>query len=218
MCDKATTRNAYNWIWDKGWASSWVDFHDPAYYTHYGYTMDNYNWAIKAIIDNGIPANLISYKVYRGSSNVATVVKPTTTYSDLLTAPGNYCYQVSALYDLGVYGPAYAGMVGESPKAAKACVDINFGLDLPFVEDWTHGQNLNMWTGFDNNWIIDGQVGKPLPAAEFKRDPFVTNYDKSITSFYINASKADATPTPYKIMFTYDLKLDYRNLQVKIPC
>jgi len=152
-------------------------------------------------------SNLLSYNLYRDDAVVANIPKTELTYWDLNLMPATYCYDITAVYDLTPYG--FPGTTGESVKEGTACVDIAYGFELPFLEDWTTGQfDVNLWT-VGQNWIMDGQAGNPLPSAKFKWDPLLTDYSSSLESFYMNAATINTT-TPYKIWLDYDLKLDDR--------
>jgi hypothetical protein len=170
----------------------------------------NYNWNIIGVLDDAgaQPAgNLASYVLYRDGSVLAEVPKTELEYWDLNLAPDTYCYDITAKYDLTVYG--FPGMFAESMKEGTACVDVFYGFPLPFVEDWTTGQfDVNFWE-VGQNWIIDGQAGNPAPSAKFKWDPLLSDYESALTSWYLNATTINTT-TPYKLWMDYDIKLDDR--------
>ncbi len=172
-------------------------------------------FAIPTVLSGGGGlTNLVAYKIYRDDAALVQVPTTPREYWDMNLMPENYCYDISAIYDLTPYGPAFAGLFGESVKEGTACVDIMYGFDLPFAEDFTTGQfDVNLWTVGDN-WIMDGQSGNPLPSAKFKWDPLLTDYASSLESFYMNATAVNTT-TPYKIWLDYDLKLDDRTASTK---
>jgi hypothetical protein len=119
--------------------------------------------------------------------------------------PGNYCYKVSAVYDLAQFG--FPGQSGESNREGPECVEIAFGYDLPFLEEWTSGQfNLNQWTAGEN-WVIDGQEGIPPPCAKFQWEPVMDNYNSSLESYWLNATGLDSTVL-HSIWLDFQLKLD----------
>jgi hypothetical protein len=159
------------------------------------------------------PAGLIGYNLYRDDAQMAYIAAPTTEYWDLNLAPATYCYDVTAVYDLSVYGGAGTG---ESMKEGTACVNVNYGYPFPFIEDWTTGSfNTNQWT-VGQNWRIAGQMGNPMPSAEFGWDPPQTDYSLSLESFYINSTKInnfqmDSSTSLYKIYFDFDLALSDRS-------
>jgi hypothetical protein len=167
----------------------------------------NYNWEITCIINDAGPQpgqNLVGYKIYRDDALLLQVPKTPLTYWDLNLLPATYCYDITAVYDLSVYGPAYAGLFGQSVKEGTACADVSYGYDLPFMETFTSGQfDINQW-GVGPNWIMDGQAGNAQPSAKFKWDPLLSAYSSSLTSFYINAKAIDLG-TPHKIWLDFDL-------------
>ncbi len=152
--------------------------------------------------------NLVGYRMYRNDVAIVPDIPATELeYWDLNLMPATYCYDITAVYDLTPYG--MPGMFGESVKEGTACVNLAYGFELPFMEDWTTGQfDVNYWT-VGPNWIMDGQAGNLLPSAKFKWDPLLTDYSSSLESFYMNATTVQTT-TPYKIWLDFDLKLDDR--------
>lgn len=151
--------------------------------------------------------NLVSYNLYRDDVIVANIPKTENEYWDLNLMPATYCYDITAVYDLTPYG--FPGTTGESIKEGTACVDLFYGFDLPFTEDFTTGQfDVNLWT-VGQNWVMDGQQGNPMPSAKFKWDPLLTDYSSSLESFYLNGASVNTT-TPYKIWMDFDVKLDDR--------
>jgi hypothetical protein len=151
--------------------------------------------------------------LYRDDAVVASIPKEELTYWDLNLMPATYCYDITAVYDIEPYGFP-AGSTGESVKEGTACVDVMYGFELPFMEDWTTGQfDVNLWTVGDN-WVMDGQAGNEMPSAKFKWDPLLTAYSSSLESFYMNAAAINTT-TPYKIWLDFDLKLDDRTASTK---
>jgi len=155
----------------------------------------------------GPAANLVAYRLYRDDVAVQDIPGTELEYWDLNLMPDHYCYDITAVYDLTPYG--FPGTTGESVKEGTACVDVFYGFELPFMEDWTTGQfDVNLWT-VGENWIMDGQAGNAMPSAKFKWDPLLTDYSSSLESFYMNAASVNTT-TPYKIWLDFDLKLDDR--------
>lgn len=162
----------------------------------------------ESTIGPGPAGNLLGYRMYRNDQAIVPdIPKTELTYWDLNLMPDTYCYDITAVYDLTPYN--MPGQIGESVKEGTACVDIAYGFELPFNENWTAGQfDVNLWT-VGENWIMDGQAGNPLPSAKFKWDPLLTDYSSSLESFYMNATTVNTT-TPYKIWLDFDLKLDDR--------
>lgn len=87
------------------------------------------------------------------------------------------------------------------------------GIALPFMEDWSNGNTAGFWT-FEDNWVINGQFGNPEPSAEFKWDPILTNYSKSLISGYFNGVSFESKDDPYvdgDFILEFDLKLESVN-------
>ncbi|MEJ5304281.1 MAG: carboxypeptidase regulatory-like domain-containing protein, partial [Bacteroidales bacterium] len=155
------------------------------------------------------PSNLLGYNVYRNGTFIAYVEKPTTEYYDLYLDPGNYCYDVTAVYDLSVYGFP-AGTTGESLEEGPACVDINYGFPIPWTEDWaTANFTYNNWSFAPDqgHWRISNMTGNAVPSAEFTWVPPVTDYSYAMITPALNASIF----TCADIWLDFDLKLDDRN-------
>ncbi len=168
-----------------------------------------FNWMITANLTDSGPIGLVSYVLYRDGVQVAEIPKPTLNYWDQNLLPKNYCWDVTAKYNVALINPATTGLF-ESIKEGPACANIVYGKDLPFTEDWTTGQfDVNGWVpDAGGNWVMDGQNGKPAPSAKFKWDPLLSGaYAKSLTSTFFNATTITTT-TPYKIYLDCDLKLD----------
>ncbi len=84
------------------------------------------------------------------------------------------------------------------------------GVALPFIEDWSNGNTAGFWT-FEDNWVINGQIGNPEPSAEFKWDPILTNYSESLISDYFNGVSFESKDDPYvdgDFILEFDLKLE----------
>ena len=146
----------------------------------------------------------IGYNLYRNDSLVTNIPYSTNEYWDTDLLPGDYCYEISALWDLTPYG--FPGQTGESSREGPACVEINYGFPLPFTEDWSGGQfGLNLWTAGDN-WVVDGQAGNPPPAAKFSNLPLLANYESSLESYWLDATTISTT-TQYKLWFDFNLSL-----------
>ncbi len=151
---------------------------------------------------NRAPAGLIGYNVYRHGEMIGYVAHPTTEYFDLDLDPGTYTYHITAVYDLANYG--FPGQTAESMIEGPIDVDVIYGYELPFVEDWTTGVfTTNQWDA-GNNWVIAGQQGNPAPSAMFTYTPVQSDYSLSLTSYWLNgASFVDGS-----IFADFDLKLD----------
>jgi hypothetical protein len=156
-----------------------------------------------------LPENILGYNIYRDGAFIAYT--PHTPpgefvpqgYIDEGLPPGFYQYTVTAVYDLSPYG--YPDETGESMEEGPAEITSCCCFDLEFVETWAMGNfEDNNWIADSANWLVNGQVGNPAPAAEFSRDPFLTDYEASLTSYPICA----VGMTEGKIWLDFDLKLD----------
>ncbi len=160
-----------------------------------------------------VPDGLISFNVYRDSDSIANVpyngesTDDTIIYVDNNLMPGTYLYDVSALYDLSTFG--FPGQTGESAWEGTDTVNVVWGMNLPFFEDWAQGNfDFNMWTTGSSNWGINSQVGNDAPSAEFSWDPQLQNdYSSALVSAPMNANMLSEG----KIWLDYDVKLDSRN-------
>lgn len=151
-------------------------------------------------------ADLIGYKLYRNNTLIAELDTSQRWFMDPFLWPDDFLYSIVAKYDASATDCADNEGFAYSIRS-YADVYIGGGPSMPFIEDWTTGQfDINQWT-VDANWIIDGAVGNNAPSAKFKSEPVLTNYSKSLTSFYINA-RTIQTETPYDLYFDFDLKLD----------
>ena len=151
------------------------------------------------------PANLLSYNIYRNNSFLVNVARTVNDYWDILAAPGTYCYDISAVYDLTEFG--FPGQIGESQLEGPACVENSLAHYLPFEENWATGQfDINLWTAGEN-WVMDGGDGNPAPAAKFSSLPTLTNYSSNLVSFHMY-SGAGKTATPYCVWLSFDYLLD----------
>jgi len=144
---------------------------------------------------------LIGYNVYRDGALATYVAHPTLEAFDYNLDPAVYSYHVTAVYDLTPYG--YAGQTAESMMAGPIDVEVIYGFDLPFVENFNNGFDVNNWTVDGDNWVIDGQAGNPAPSAKFTYAPAQTDYSLSLNSSWINGKVIDG-----KILLDFDLKLD----------
>jgi hypothetical protein len=83
--------------------------------------------------------------------------------------------------------------------------EIIYGYDLPFLEDWSSGNfEENQWIISSDHWQIETGDGNPLPAAVFRGEPGLTNYEARLESHpfntldFVNGS----------MMIEFDLKLE----------
>jgi hypothetical protein len=153
-----------------------------------------------------IPENLLGYNIYREGEFVNYVAHPTTFYVDEGLEPGEWCYTVTAVYDLTPYG--YPNERGESMEEGPACVTVDYCFALEFMETWDLGSfSDNQWNTGTDNWFVNGQLGNPAPVAEFTWDPIMADYESSLTSYPLCASGI----TEGKMWLDYDVKLESVN-------
>lgn len=162
-----------------------------------------------------IPDGLVSFNLYRDGVNIANIpyedqeVDEWVTYVDNNLDPAVYLYDVSAVYDLTIFG--YPGDFGESAWHGTDTVEVVWGFGLPFFEGWDNGTfSFQGWRFNDQgeNWVINSQIGDPEPSAEFTWDPLLElDYTSTLTSNPINADML----TEGSIFFDFDLMLDDRN-------
>ncbi|MFZ4520182.1 MAG: choice-of-anchor J domain-containing protein [Bacteroidales bacterium] len=157
----------------------------------------------------GVPPGLTGYTITRGDSVIATVSNPDSlTFYDFGLEPGYYTYGVAANYDLTSYG--FPGQSGQSIPAGPLHLTINWGRQLPFYESWDAGVfSFNEWrfTPSQGNWIIDPNEGLPSPAANFRWQPPVVDYDYALESPPFNGLPFNCAA----IWLDFDLKLNDRN-------
>lgn len=154
-----------------------------------------------AVRNDRVATGLIGYNVYREDAFIAYVEHPTQEYFDLDLDPGTYTYHITAVYDLTPFG--FAGQTGESMIEGPIDVDVIYGYELPFTEDFTTGVfETNQWSTTGANWVIAGQTGNPAPSAEFSYNPVASEYEIALQSFYlIGKGYIDGN-----IMLDFDLK------------
>ncbi|MBK7213007.1 MAG: carboxypeptidase regulatory-like domain-containing protein [Bacteroidales bacterium] len=162
-----------------------------------------------AIVDWQAPDSnnciLEGYNIYRNGENIASLSDTITIYRDLNLVPGNYCYYITAIYELSCIG--MPGIIGESMMAGPGCTEIVYGADLPFSEDFSSGQfGTALWTA-GQNWVVDSQTDNPVPAARFVWEPLLENYFSGLESFWMNTTELDSL-APYLVWFDFDAKLD----------
>jgi hypothetical protein len=161
----------------------------------------------KPVIGDAIyttPAGLTGYNVYRNGQLIHYAPDPDTlSYWDLHLNEGNYCYDVTARYDLSTYG--FPGIFGESEPAVNgpACIGIISCLCFPFFEPWDQGSfSFHQWQ-HSGNWTINTSTGNPAPAADFIPGPVLSNYNCSLVSPTMGATAFTCTD----IWCDFDLKL-----------
>ena len=158
----------------------------------------------------GAAPDVLAYNIYRDGTLIATVDGDIYEYYDLFLDPAEYCYTVTAVYDLEQFGFP-AGSTDESLEEGPACVNVDYGTPIPWTEDWSSTNfTLNSWDNGSNRWRITNAVGNAVPAAEFNwatNNGPETNYSYALESTALLATVFDCS----KIWLDFDLKLDDRN-------
>jgi hypothetical protein len=152
-----------------------------------------------------VPPGIIGYNLYRDGDFVGYIPNQPEPAPDYIVIegmqPGIYQYGLSATYDLTSYG--YPGETGESMGAYTDFI-VRYGYPLPFLEQWNLGTfETNNWTADGSNWSISGQVGNPIPSAQFTWDPIQTNYEINLESYPLQADSM----TEGRIYLDFDIKL-----------
>ena len=160
-----------------------------------------------------VPDGLLGFNLYQNGEFLAEVAyegqgtEDWVPYVINLIDPGTYLYDVSALYDLGIFG--FPGEIGESNWEGTDTIKVVWGFPIPFFEGWDQGTfGFNSWMTDGDNWKINAVVGSPAPAAEFTWDPLLEDdYSSSLTSTFFTADLM----TEGKMFFDFDVKLNDRN-------
>ena len=163
----------------------------------------------------GIPDGLLSFNLYRDAEVIANIpydgedVDYLYNYIDNNLMPGEYAYDVSAVYNLADYG--FPGETAESGWEGTVLVNVVWGNELPFFEGWDLGTfEFQGWMFNENadNWRIDDQYGNPAPSAEFTWDPLLEDeYTSALESEPLVADML----TEGSIFFDFDIALENRN-------
>ncbi|NVO21627.1 MAG: carboxypeptidase regulatory-like domain-containing protein [Bacteroidetes bacterium] len=149
-------------------------------------------------------STVLSIKIFRNSEFIAEVPSWKSTYLDEGLAPGDYWYQLSAVYNITQWG--FPGQTDESLKTEPQYINLVYGMGIPFVEDFSSGQiDTTIWNA-GPNWMIDEQADNPVPAAKFNSEPVLLNYSSALESKWINALAMDSTG-PYNIWLDYEIRL-----------
>ncbi|MCX6280721.1 MAG: T9SS type A sorting domain-containing protein [Bacteroidetes bacterium] len=86
-------------------------------------------------------------------------------------------------------------------------IPFSSGHPLPFDEPWDSGTFVNNEWHHTGNWIVNLLTGNPLPCADFRGQPALSNYSDTLRSLLIDA----APYTCARIWLDYDIKLDDKN-------
>ena len=195
---------------------------DPGFVTIGGCSQGGLVWGLELApysgggpTPGGIPDGLSSFNVYQDGVMIANVpyegqdVDEFVTYVVNPLDPATYLFDVSAVYDLTIFG--FPGDFGESAWEGTDTVEVVWGNELPFFEGWDQGTfAFQGWSFNENaaNWVVNSQIGDPEPSAEFTWDPLLElDYTSALTS---NPITADLL-TEGDIFFDFDIALDDRN-------
>ena len=149
-----------------------------------------------------VPFNFTGYNLYLHGDFIAFLPPSTTSYDPDLSLPVKTLCDLTCVYDLTPYG--YPGQTGESFGLITEYL-MRWGYPLPFLEQWNAGTfETNNWLTDTPNWSINGQQGNPFPSAEFSRDPILTDYQSSLTSYSFQADSMSVG----KIYLDFDIKLN----------
>lgn len=157
-----------------------------------------------------VPDGLIAFNIYRNSEKIATkpydsqLVDEEINYIDEDVIPGLYKYQVTAVYDLTTYG--FAGDTAESMPSNIDSLEVIWGDELPFFEDWEEGDfETQNWEVNSENWQIFNTGDDNGFSAKFSWSPVLDSvYYESITTTFINADSILVG----NFYIDYDLKLE----------
>ena len=145
------------------------------------------------------PVVLLGYNIYVDSiffDNI-TAINPADTIDFIFEIPellpGNHEFCAKAFYNEWI------------SDAACDTGLVNYGYELPFLEDWSSGGfDENLWETASGNWVVENNDGNPAPALQFKGNPGLTDYEVSIESYPIIATDM----TVGRIWLNFNLKLD----------
>ncbi len=164
--------------------------------------------------DAPLVTGLMGYNIFRsqGGPNgpwvlIKQLTDPNTlSWYDGDLNPGDWCYKVTAFYDLTAFG--FPGSIDESMPDGSQCASLTYGRPLPFCENWDEGSfEYNNWTfnsGVQGNWIINSGTGNPAPGATFNSQPTTTYYNFSLESPVFDARFW----TCAELWLDFDLKLE----------
>ncbi len=120
---------------------------------------------------------LQGYNVHRNDDIIAELISA-TEFTDYQVPNGTYTYQVEAVFFT----------TSTWSNTVEVTIDADGPISLPFSENWSSSSFAsNNWSA-DNNWSVHTNVGNPAPSARFYWSPTVTNYERSLTSWGINAT------------------------------
>ena len=153
-----------------------------------------------------VPDNLLGYNVYRNDEFREYIEYDggdSTLWYDYDLYPGNYKYEVTALYDMDVYG--LPGDTAESAPDGPVIMTCIIPVILPFEEGWVYGSfETYMWEVESGAWVIDMAKGNPEPSASFVGDSAFVDYNTGLISTQIYGIDI----TDGDIFLDFDVKLE----------
>jgi len=156
-----------------------------------------------------VAEGLVHFNIYRNKEFVASRtysgqgLNDTIFFNENNLDPGDYSFNVSAVYNLTPYG--FPGDTTESMMTPDDSVHIVWGKQLPFMEEWDEGFSHNEWTKTSDNWQIDNSTGQNEPSASFLGNPSIdTVYQLPLVSTYFVADSL----TEGELYLDFDIKLD----------
>ncbi len=176
-----------------------------------GLAVDNMVWGLELALSPlcYVPYGLLSYNVYRDQNLIENIPynnEPKEYQYSVVSSnlsPGTYCFQVSALYDLGDYG--FPGDVGESAPTTCHEATVIWGKVLPFTEQWDMGSmEFNDWNSDDGFWVVDNEIGNDAPSVQFSAQGLENGYESLLTSTFFRGDSLAAG----KVWLDFNLKLD----------
>ncbi|MCD4771986.1 MAG: hypothetical protein K8R41_01235, partial [Bacteroidales bacterium] len=153
-----------------------------------------------------VPANLLGYNVYRNDEFREYIEydgDDSTLWWDYDLYSGYFKYEVTALYDLDVYG--FPGDTAESVADGPVIIYIIIPVILPFNESWFYGNfETQLWEVESGAWVIDMANGNPEPSASFVGDSAFVDYNAGLISAQIYGIDI----VDGEIFLDFDLKLE----------
>ncbi len=137
---------------------------------------------------------LIGYNVYRNSALITPAPIMALAYADEALIPGDYEYQVEAVY--------YTDTVLSNTWNGTVLPPTVY--PLPFTEDWSSSSfDTQEWLrSGGTNWSIDTSAGSPAPSAKFGWNPNVVDYTQYLTSALMDGSGLE------NVTLSFDLYLN----------
>ncbi|PLX02061.1 MAG: hypothetical protein C0595_12375 [Marinilabiliales bacterium] len=157
-----------------------------------------------------VPDGLIAFNIYRNGEKIANksydsqLVDEEINYIDEDVIPGLYKYKIAGVYDLTPYG--FAGDTAESMPSNIDSLEVIWGDELPFFEDWESSSfETQNWEENSENWQIVDIGDDNGFVAKFSWSPVLDSvYYESITTTFMNADSVVVG----NFYVDYNIKLD----------